>query len=63
MLEKIKAAFRAATSYRVRGYIYGVALAAVPVGIYKGWMEPELAPLAVALLLALLKLSPDAPKE
>lgn len=40
----------------VRKYIYGVAIAAFPVLIYFGLMEPEVSPMMLVLLLALLNL-------
>lgn len=62
-MEKFKSVLRAVFSYRNRAYIYHVALAAVPVAIWEGWMDPKLAPLALPLLVAILKLSPDTPPQ
>ena len=44
--------------YAVRAWIYGIALAAVPVLVYTGVMEPEGAALALPLILAILNLNP-----
>ena len=42
----------------IRAWIYGIALAAVPVLVYTGVMEPEGAALALPLILAILNLNP-----
>ena len=42
----------------IRAWIYGIALAAVPVLVYTGVMEPEGAALALPLILAILNLTP-----
>ena len=63
MYPKVKAVLRDVFKYRNRLYIYGVAFAAVPLAIWRGWMEPEMAPLALPLLIAILKLSPDTPPQ
>lgn len=43
----------------VRKYIYLVAVAAVPVLVFYGVIEPAAAALVLPLVLALLNLSPD----
>ena len=47
----------------IRAWIYGIALAAVPVLVYTGVMEPEGAALALPLILAILNLNPDHKAE
>lgn len=42
----------------VRKYIYAVSLAAAPLLIYVGWIDPKAAPLALGFILALLNLTP-----
>ena len=43
----------------VRAWIYGVAVAFVPLAVYFGWMTIEASPLVLALILAILNLNPD----
>lgn len=43
----------------VRKYIYAVSVAATPLLIYVGWVDPKAAPLALGFILALLNLSPN----
>jgi hypothetical protein len=43
----------------VRAWIYGVAVAFVPLAVYLGWMTIEASPLVLALILAILNLNPD----
>jgi hypothetical protein len=43
----------------VRKYIYGVALAAVPLVVALGWADPQILALALPLILALLNLTPE----
>jgi hypothetical protein len=43
----------------VRRWIYGLALAALPVLVYYGLVEPEAAPLWLAFVLALLNVSDE----
>lgn len=62
-MEKFKSVLRTVFAYRVRAYIYGVALASIPIAISEDLMDPKMAPLAIALLLAILKLSPDTPPQ
>lgn len=45
-------------SRTVRLYVYGVAIAAVPVLVYAGVMDPTAAPIVLPLVLALLNLTP-----
>ena len=42
----------------IRAWIYGLAVAAVPLLVYTGVMEPEGAALALPLILAILNLNP-----
>jgi len=44
-----------------RRYLYGLCLAALPVLIYFGLVEPEAAPLWLAFLVALLNVSDGQP--
>lgn len=46
-------------SREVRKYVYGVALAFVPVAAYFGWLDAQASVLAIPLLLALLNLTPE----
>jgi hypothetical protein len=43
----------------VRKYIYAVSVAAIALMIYAGWIEPQAAPVALPLIMALLNLTPD----
>jgi len=38
----------------IRMWLYGVAIAAVPVAVYFGWIEPEASPIVLPLILAVL---------
>lgn len=42
----------------VRKYIYGVAIAFVPLAVYLGWIEPEASAIVLPLILAILNLTP-----
>jgi hypothetical protein len=44
----------------VRRWIYGLAIAALPLLIYFGLVEPEAAPLWLAFVVALLNVRDDA---
>lgn len=46
-----------------RRWLYGVCLAALPLLVWHGWVEPEAAPLWAAFVVALLNVKPDAPSE
>ncbi|WP_295012482.1 hypothetical protein [uncultured Microbacterium sp.] len=46
-----------------RRWIYGVAIAAVPVAVYYRWIEPEAAPLFTPLILALVMVKSDGTPE
>lgn len=43
----------------VRKYLYGVAIAALPIAILLGWFTPETAVLLVPLIVAILNLKPE----
>lgn len=43
----------------VRKYIYGICIAAVPVLVFCGVLEPEAAALVLPLVLAILNLTPE----
>lgn len=49
-------------SREARKYLYSLLIAFVPFALYKGWMEPEAAPLVIGFIVALLNLTPDAPE-
>lgn len=44
---------------KVRRWVYGVAIAFVPLAVYLGWLEPEASPLVLALVLAVLNVNDD----
>ena len=44
-----------------RRWLYGVCIAALPVLIYFGLVEPEAAPLWLAFVVAILNVQPDQP--
>lgn len=44
---------------RVRRYLYGVAIAFVPLAVYLGWLAPEATPIVLPLILALLNVPKD----
>lgn len=46
----------------VRRYLYGVAIAAVPVLVYFGLLEPEATPIVLPLILAVFNVR-DEPVE
>lgn len=46
----------------VRTYLYGIAIAAVPVLVYFGLLEPEATPIVLPLILAVLNVR-DAPTD
>lgn len=46
-------------SPNVRKWIYGIAIAFVPLAAYLGWIEPEAIPLVLPLILAVLNVNPD----
>lgn len=43
----------------VRRWVYGIALALLPVLVYHGLVEPEASPLWLAFVLALLNVTDD----
>lgn len=43
----------------VRKWIYGVAIAAVPLAVALGWADPQVLALALPLVLAILNLTPE----
>lgn len=43
----------------VRKYVYGVAIAFVPLAVYLGWIEPEASAIVLPLILAILNLTPQ----
>lgn len=45
-------------SREFRKYLYGVAIAAFPVAVYFGLIEPEAIPLVLPLIVALFNLTP-----
>lgn len=49
-------------SREARKYLYSLLIAFVPFALYKGWMEPEAAPLVIGFIVALLNLTPDSPE-
>lgn len=61
--ETIKAIAAMAFAPKVRKWIYGVALASVPVLVYLEVIEPEAAALAGPFLLALLNVPEDSEDE
>jgi hypothetical protein len=46
----------------VRRYLYGVAIASVPLAVALEWMKPEYAPIVVPLIVAVFNVEDD-PKE
>lgn len=44
---------------KVRTWLYGVAIAFVPLAVYLGWMEPEAVPIVIPLILAVLFVDRD----
>lgn len=58
MLDKIRTLF----PRRVRLGLYGVALAALPLLLAYGLVEPQVAPLWLGFVAALLFISPDEPR-
>lgn len=53
---------RALLSPKMRRWLYGVCIAAVPVAVYFGWLPPEAAPVILPLVLAVLNVQ-DADTE
>ncbi|SDL14176.1 hypothetical protein SAMN05428985_11023 [Nocardioides sp. YR527] len=51
------------TSHSVRAWLYGIAAASVPLAIAEGWISPQAAVYAVPFIVALLKVTPDAPAQ
>lgn len=49
-------------SREARKYLYSLLIAFVPFALYKGWMEPEAAPLVIGFVVALLNLTPETPE-
>lgn len=48
----------------VRRWLYGIAIAFVPLAVYLGWLEPEASPIVIPLILAILNVQDDgAPDE
>lgn len=47
----------------IRRWVYGVAIAAVPLAVYAKWIQPEAAPLVLPLILALVMVRPDGTPE
>lgn len=48
----------------IRRWLYGIAIAFVPLAVYLGWLEPEASPLVLPLVLAILNVQDDgAPNE
>ena len=43
----------------VRRYLYGVAIAFVPLAVFLGWLKPEAAPLVVPLIVAIFNVQDD----
>lgn len=43
----------------VRKWLYGIAIAFVPVAIHFGWIEPEASPVIIPLIMALFFVNPD----
>ena len=43
----------------VRKWVYGVAIAFVPLAAFLGWMSPQAGALVLPLILAILNLTPD----
>lgn len=43
----------------VRKYIYGVAIAFIPVAVWFDWLDAEATPIILPLILAILNLTPD----
>lgn len=50
--------FKKIASREVRKYLYGLAIAFVPVAVYYGWVEVEASILVLPLMVALFNLSP-----
>lgn len=44
---------------KVRKWAYGVSVAAVPLGVYFGLLEPEATPVILPLLLAFFNVNED----
>jgi hypothetical protein len=42
-----------------RRYLYGIAIAAVPVLVLCGWLDPKAAPIVLPLIMAILNVSDD----
>lgn len=47
----------------VRRYLYGIAIAFVPLAAYFGWIELEAVPLVLPLILAVLNVQSDPAVE
>lgn len=47
----------------VRRWVYGLAIAAVPILIHYEVMDVEAGPIVLPFILALLNLSPDEPEQ
>lgn len=48
---------------KVRVYLYGVAIAFVPLAVYLGWLAPEATPIVLPLILAIFNVPLKAPQE
>lgn len=43
----------------VRRWLYGVTIAALPVAVLLGWLDPEALPVLVPLVVAVLNVTPE----
>lgn len=43
----------------VRRWLYGIAIAFVPVAIFLGWLKPEAAPIVLPLIMAIFNVQGD----
>ena len=50
---ELRQADRARTWAKVRRWVYGICIAAVPLAIFLGWLPAEAAPLVLPLILAI----------
>lgn len=46
-----------------RMYLYGIAIAFVPLAVYFGWIEPEAAPIILPLIVAILNITPKEKED
>ena len=44
---------------RFRRWLYGIAIAFVPLAVYAGWLAPEASPIVIPLILAVLNVNDD----